>query len=138
MPLAKKGLGNRIRQFVLVEPGGQRTTFTLEPACNIPTDGAARIQLAGDLLKAGAPSRVEITVDFPEDLTWYASSRQIASEPGFDAWYEFKPDGDPESPSEIGMQDWIEAPAGKHGRLERQADKLVYHGKPIKLWGLNP
>jgi len=52
------------------------------------------------------------------------------------SWYEFSPSNTSES-GEIGMQDWLEKPAGKHGRIERKADKLFYHGKPIKLWGLN-
>jgi len=51
-------------------------------------------------------------------------------------WYAFEPGNTP-APGEIGMQDWLERPAGKHGRIERRADKLYYHGNPIKLWGLN-
>ena len=35
------------------------------------------------------------------------------------------------------MQNWLEKPAGKYGRIVREHDKLVYNGKPIKLWGLN-
>jgi len=51
-------------------------------------------------------------------------------------WYAFEPSNTP-APGEIGMQDWLERPAGRHGRIERKADKLYYHGKPVKLWGLN-
>ena len=29
------------------------------------------------------------------------------------------------------------APAGKHGRIVRLDEKLIYNGQPIKLWGLN-
>jgi hypothetical protein len=53
-----------------------------------------------------------------------------------DGWYEFKPSSDP-SPGVIGMQDWIEAPAGTHGRILRIGEKLYYNHQPIKLWGLN-
>ena len=35
------------------------------------------------------------------------------------------------------MQDWLDKPAGKHGRIVRKSDKLYYNGEPIKLWGLN-
>ncbi len=52
------------------------------------------------------------------------------------AWYEFTPENDT-GPSAIGMQDWLEKPAGRHGRITREGGALVYHGKPIKLWGLN-
>ncbi|MBM4025797.1 MAG: glycoside hydrolase family 5 protein [Planctomycetes bacterium] len=52
------------------------------------------------------------------------------------SWYAFQPQNTPE-PGEIGMQDWLSKPAGRHGRITREADKLYYHGKSIKLWGIN-
>jgi len=51
-------------------------------------------------------------------------------------WYRFEPTNTAE-PGEIGMQGWLEKPAGKHGRITRQDDRLSYNGKPIKLWGIN-
>ncbi|MGC9327978.1 MAG: hypothetical protein ACP5I1_10120, partial [Candidatus Hinthialibacter sp.] len=53
-----------------------------------------------------------------------------------EGWYEFHPANTPD-PGAIGMQDWLETPAGKHGRITRRDDQLFYNGKPIKLWGLN-
>ncbi len=55
---------------------------------------------------------------------------------GTSSWYAFEPRNTTE-PGEIGMQDWIESPAGKHGRITRRQDKLYYNGKSIKLWGIN-
>ena len=51
-------------------------------------------------------------------------------------WYPFAPRNTAE-PGEIGMQDWLEKPAGLHGRIVRRDDKLFYNGRAIKLWGLN-
>jgi len=51
-------------------------------------------------------------------------------------WYPFTPTGAP-GPSVLGMEDWADAPAGGKGRIARDGDKLVYGGKPLKLWGLN-
>lgn len=51
-------------------------------------------------------------------------------------WYEFRPSANPVS-SEIGMEGWQDRPAGRLGRIGREGDKLVYGGKPIKLWGIN-
>ena len=35
------------------------------------------------------------------------------------------------------MASWLDAPAGRHGRIRSQGDQLVYNGKRIQLWGLN-
>jgi hypothetical protein len=137
LPFGKKGLGEAVRKMVLVDGGGQSTVLSLDPPCAVPSDGAARIVLASGPFKAAAPSKVALTVDFPADLTWHAAPGKIGFEKGFENWFEFKPDTDYEKPSEIGMQDWLEAPAGKHGRLQRKDDRLLYNGKPIKLWGIN-
>lgn len=51
-------------------------------------------------------------------------------------WYPFQPK-DSAEPGEIGMQEWLEKPAGVHGRILRRDDELIYNGKPIKLWGIN-
>ena len=45
-PLGKKGLGDSIKQLTLVDNEGSKTTLTLDPPCNVPSDGAARIVLA--------------------------------------------------------------------------------------------
>lgn len=54
-----------------------------------------------------------------------------------DNWFEFQPKY-PNKLSVIHMNDWIEAPAGQHGFLQIQDEKLVFEdGRPIKLWGTN-
>lgn len=53
------------------------------------------------------------------------------------AWYPFTPSNDLSKPSLIGLQDWIEGPAGAHGRVTRDGDRLMEHGRPLKLWGTN-
>ncbi|HSW00308.1 MAG TPA: hypothetical protein VLI39_09065 [Sedimentisphaerales bacterium] len=52
------------------------------------------------------------------------------------SWYAFEPRNTAER-GEIGMQDWIEKPAGRHGRVVSRRDVLLYDGQPIKFWGLN-
>ena len=60
----------------------------------------------------------------------------ISAAPSPADWYPFTATGAPAA-GEIGLADWLDAPAGKHGRIAREGDRLVYHGAPIKLWGLN-
>lgn len=71
-------------------------------------------------------------------LAW-AALVPCAKLPGAEAangWYEFRPDNST-APSDISMQDWLDKPAGRHGRITRKDSRLIYNGKPVKLWGLN-
>ena len=52
-------------------------------------------------------------------------------------WFAFQPKNDFQK-GEIGLADWLDAPAGKHGFVQMQADKLVFEdGTPVKFWGVN-
>lgn len=137
LPLERKGIGDAVRSLIVTETGGRATTFSFEPAVKITSDDAARIILAEGSVKAASPRRLTLTLDLPADVEFYPSGGKIGFEPGFETWYEFHPDADYARSSEIGMEDWIDAPAGKFGRIERKIDQLLYNGKPIKLWGLN-
>ncbi len=51
-------------------------------------------------------------------------------------WYTFAPKSDT-SPSVIGMADWLDAPAGKHGFIQAKGkDQVFEDGTPVKLWGV--
>jgi hypothetical protein len=51
-------------------------------------------------------------------------------------WYVFAPKSDTE-PSVIGMQDWMDAPAGKHGFVQVKGKDMVFEdGTPVKFWGV--
>jgi hypothetical protein len=53
------------------------------------------------------------------------------------SWFPFTPTSTPE-PGVIGMQSWLDAPAGKHGFVRSINDKLVFeNGRPVKFWGTN-
>jgi hypothetical protein len=52
-------------------------------------------------------------------------------------WFPFSPTNTVE-PGAIGMQNWLDAPAGKHGFVQNKDDKLVFeNGEVVKLWGTN-
>jgi hypothetical protein len=55
-----------------------------------------------------------------------------------DGWFDFRPTND-NGPSVIGLEDWLDKPACKHGPVLMRADKLVFAdtGRPVKLWGVN-
>lgn len=52
-------------------------------------------------------------------------------------WFAFRPKND-SSPGVIGMQDWLDAPAGKHGFCRTDGDRLRFEdGTPAVFWGVN-
>ena len=69
-------------------------------------------------------------------LVLLMGSPLVAEEPDTD-WFVFAPDND-YAPGVIGMSDWLDAPAGKHGFVQMVDDRLVFeNGKPVKFWGTN-
>jgi hypothetical protein len=52
-------------------------------------------------------------------------------------WFVFQPNNQPGS-SVIGMEDWLDKPAGRHGVLLIKGDRMVFEdGTPVKFWGVN-
>jgi hypothetical protein len=136
LPLGRGGLGDQVESFALIDADGARTTFRLTPAMDVSSDGEIRIILARGLEK-DEPVKATIAVDTPGELTWYQGAEQVPQAEGFDEWYAFRPDNDHDKPNEIGLNDWLDAPAGKAGRVTDTDGVLTVGGKPIKLWGLN-
>jgi len=136
LPFGRGTIGERVRALRFTDSSGQLITLRFDPPCTIEADNAARLVLARDRLTLDEPRKLKVSVELPEPPTWFADVRDLPDEPGLDQWYPFTPQNSPE-PGEIGMADWLEKPAGQHGRIERRADSLVYHDEPIKLWGLN-
>lgn len=135
-PFGIRLLGGQVSALLLRDAGGAETRVTFDPPCEISADGAARIVLAKERFPAGTTRRLKITVDLPGATEWFPSVAEMPDEPGIADWYPFTPENTSE-PGAIGMDDWLEKPAGKQGRIRRLDDALVYGGKPIKLWGLN-
>jgi hypothetical protein len=133
-PFERRGLGDRVERVRMTDDRGGVTVIGFDPPCEIPSDGAARVVLAKDKLSGGAVGRLTVTVDLPGPLDWYPSESDLPDEPGLSAWYPWQATGDA-GPSAVGLEDWLERPAGQHGRIVRAGDKLLYGGKPIKLWG---
>ncbi len=91
------------------------------------------------LFRAGTKTYT-ITCRFPGPVDFYSTREEMASltRPWADqTWYQLTYanalDG-----SVIGMEDWLEAPAGKHGHLLQAGDHFAFEdGTPMKMWGVN-
>ena len=135
MPVGRNVLGKSVKQLAMVDDSGRETTIALDPALGVGCDKDIRIVLA-QRLEVGKPVKARITVDLPADLTYHISGEKIATDDSA-GWYTFKPGDDYVKPDEISLAGWLEKPAGKHGRILRKDNDLIYNGKAIKLWGLN-
>ncbi|NQT52983.1 hypothetical protein HQ576_13075, partial [bacterium] len=135
-PFGRRGLGSKVSAVRMADADGRTTVLRFDPPCEIQSDGPARIVLAKDSLKGGEARRLRLSVELPGAVSWYPSVADLPDEPGIESWYEWQATG-ATGKSVLGMEDWLERPAGKHGRIVRQGGKLLYGGKPVKLWGLN-
>jgi len=52
-------------------------------------------------------------------------------------WFAWQGTGAGDADSVLDMSAWLDAPAGRHGRIRSEGDQLIYNGRPIRLWGLN-
>lgn len=53
-------------------------------------------------------------------------------------WFLFETDNNFKKESVIGMKDWLDKPAGKHGFLKNKGDNFQFEdGTPVKFWGIN-
>jgi len=136
VPLGRRDLGERVTKIEFVDASKGTTVVTFDPPCRLSADGDLRIALASGRMSAEQPSRLRITLDLPQPTEWYAGLSEIPDEPGIENWYPWTATGQADG-SLLSMQDWIERPAGKHGRILRRGHALLYHDRPIKLWGLN-
>ena len=135
-PFGKRAIGEQVSALHWTDAGGARTVMRFEPPCEIAADGALRIVLAKERLAANAPKSLTATVELPGATEWYPSLADMPDEPGIATWYPWRATGDA-TDSALSMADWLEKPAGRHGRIKSVGDELSYNGKPIKLWGLN-
>lgn len=110
-----------------------------EPPCGVAFDKDLRVLLAKDMFKAGS-STVTLTVTLPAEAAVLARpedlERLTATMAGQD-WFTFQPSDDL-GPSVIGMEDWLEKPAGKRGGVRIAGDRFQFaDGTPVKFWGVN-
>ena len=114
-------------------------SMAFQPPCPITFDGGMRIVFAEGVFKRGSKS-LTVTLTFPSEVAFQASpealeglTRTVA---GPD-WFPFHPSGKV-LPSAIGMEDWLDKPAGKHGGVRMAGDHFEFaDGTPVKFWGVN-
>lgn len=128
--------GRKVTRLAFVTAQGARTLLTLDPAVEVLSDGEIRIAVARNRLPAGT-TRLKMVLDLPGEALFYRVPAEVPQEPGFNDWYPFIPGHDHARPAAFSMTDWLEKPAGKHGRVTMEGSMLKYNGQALRLWGLN-
>src|SRR5206468_12080683 len=109
------------------------------PPIRVGGDGEVRIMLASETIKAGS-TKSTLTWTFPGDSTLLVKKSDIAAyAPVLTTpdWFAYQPKW-ATGKSAIGMEDWLDKPAGKHGGVRMKADQFVFEdGTPVKFWGTN-
>ena len=111
--------------------------FVFEKPTRVDTDKTARIVVVSGKYLGDTPYTVNFKVEFSKDIVFYPNAESVPFEEGFDKWFVWQPHGKVEDGNPLAMNDWVEKPAGLHGRIRRLDDKLMLGDQPIKLWGIN-
>ncbi len=119
---------------------GKDITLDFNPPTPVQYDKKGfRLRLAADSFKAGSTTST-VTYTFPQPVTYLASrealEKLVMTLPGKD-WFPFLGD-DHTGESVFAMDDWLDAPAGKHGGVRMEGDHFqLEDGTHIKFWGTN-
>lgn len=135
LPLPIGSLGTQVQKLVLHDAAGRRVTVAFDQPATIPTDGAARFAFVTERMEEGKTYPLRFEIKLPGPVRFYPGPSSVP--PSTAGWYAFQGKSPIPETSEWAMRSWLEAPAGKHGRIRADGDRLVYNGKPIKLWGTN-
>ncbi|HVT88772.1 MAG TPA: hypothetical protein VHD56_07975 [Tepidisphaeraceae bacterium] len=142
LPLPMKSSANlellRSIQFRF-EDGGE-VAFAFDPPRSIqPENNEMRVILAGNVFHKGSET-TKLTIDYTGPISFAAQSQDLQkyiSRVADSTWFPFSPHPSTQ-PSVIGMEDWLDKPAGVHGGVRISGDQFKFEdGTPIKFWGTN-
>ncbi len=137
LPLGQGPLTSSLQQVELHDGSGQTCTITMDRPTAATMGGDLRIALAQDHLAAGSVQHMAMTVELPAQARFYLTPQSVPMPADGSQWFPWKGTGQPSQGSVIDLSSWLDAPAGKFGRITRQGEELIYHGQPLKLWGIN-
>jgi len=137
LPLQKIGPGGNTTTLAFSTASGSLISAQLNPAAMVTADGAARVVFAEHHIAANQPVKQTVVITLPGKTIYYPTGASAPNEPGIEKWYSFNPAVKGQGVDELSLAEWMDAPAGKQGRITRNGASLAYGGHPIRLWGIN-
>ncbi len=137
MPLPPpRGSVTNVTAVELQAASGETVKLGFEPPVVLHLDhGEMRIWASGEA-KAGGEFAHTVRLELPRAAGFEAANR-LADTSG---WIplDFEKAGDFRPGSALGMEGWLERPAGGHGWLGMRGKDFVFEdGTPAKFWGIN-
>jgi len=137
IPVGIRDFGAAVGRLDFTDGEKRSGSITLDPAGQVSADGGIRIALTPTQLKAGQKYAKRVRVSAPKSTVLITDPSKMPDDAAFETWFSFLPSSPGSGPDEISLASWLDAPAGKGGRVKAVGDKLMLGGKPIKLWGIN-
>lgn len=127
-----------VAAVILKARNGETTRMEFEPSLFIHCDHGELRCFSGNDVEIGAGEKFiqKITIEFPHPIAFEPANRYV----DMSDWYPLNMEqaGDYATPSALGMEDWLERPAGRHGWLGMDGKDFVFEdGTPAKFWGIN-
>ena len=137
LPAGNSTVFNTLRKIDFKSTAGRMYRLGVNPPISCVTAGDFRLQLATKHLAAGVTRRVVATLTLPTAFTFYPGKASVPPPAHWSQWFAWNAKRLPHTPSVISMKNWLGTPAGKFGWIKQVGSRLMYHGRPIKLWGVN-
>lgn len=163
VPFGTGPFSDALRGLVLTADAGRELKITFAQPVRAAQDRALRIVLGSDRLVGGEESRVAMTVELPDEARFVRTAADAPMPDDWAKWFEWKgtgrareaasggqspaarpgaraagPAGAPQRIADaLDLSGWLDAPAGREGRVQRVGDKLMYGGREVKFWGVN-
>lgn len=139
-PNGRNGDLGETSKVVIETPNAGNFTLAIDPPVAVGLQPAGvRVELATKVFKAGEQT-VTLTLTSPANVDFQVSEKDVDGNVKHMAgpdWFPFVAKGN-SAPAVIGMEDWLDKPAGKHGSVHIANDHFEFEdGVPVKFWGTN-
>jgi len=128
-------LDDGVKSLLIKTPTGEDIRFEFTSPAQVSRDaGALRLWPLSGAVRGGEPVESEMTVTFPHPIEFRPANQFVDTS----GWFPYEGRQDFTPGSAIGMEDWLDQPAGRHGYVRIDGDRFAFEdGTPVKFWGTN-
>ena len=129
------GRADRVEKLLIeTSDGGEVSIDFNEPTSLRCAGGALHAWPLSGQIPGGQTVVCEMTVNFPHTMRFTPANQIVDTSD----WFLYRGKQDFRPGSAIGMEDWLDRPAGSHGYAQIDGNRFVFEdGMPVKFWGTN-